>query len=190
MNEIAGLVKIFFEELKGLQKWLAFLIVFGLFMISIQEYENLTGHFELGRAERKIALLKELQSMSDANIQSHPELKPIYQKIVSDLTSFESPKSILPSLVFVNLHDSVVFGKAISGAFLIFVMSLLGFPGAIKAKIEIPWLILISVLLLSTSIIFGWIGTLIPTIYNPWVNYIGFPLLQFGAIYFLASRMK
>lgn len=38
--------------------------------------------------------------------------------------------------------------------------------------------------------ILGWIGSVIPTIANPWVNYIGYPVLQLIALIALTIKPK
>ena len=36
----------------------------------------------------------------------------------------------------------------------------------------------------------GWIGSIVPTIINPWINYIGFPILQLIALISLTMKTK
>ncbi|MDD3231088.1 MAG: hypothetical protein PHE09_18020, partial [Oscillospiraceae bacterium] len=36
--------------------------------------------------------------------------------------------------------------------------------------------------------VLGWIGYIIPTIFNPWINYIGYPVLQLIALIALAVK--
>jgi lysylphosphatidylglycerol synthetase-like protein (DUF2156 family) len=187
-NSIISFLNVFFDGLKGLQKWFALLLLIVIIMIGVQEYEKLTRQFELSKIERKTTLLKELQSISDAGIDNHPELQKIYQEIVSELASLDSSKSVFPNFITLSFHDSVVLGKAISGASFLIIVLVGGLLQDIKRKTLGVMTFIAVTLFLFSAIILAWIGTLIPTLYNPWVNYVGFPLLQVGIIFFLAYR--
>lgn len=45
-----------------------------------------------------------------------------------------------------------------------------------------------GVALLPIAALFAWIGTLIPTLYNPWVNYLLFPWVQFAVLFLLLHK--
>ena len=81
---------------------------------------------------------------------------------------------------------SVAFWKAISGASFWLLFAIAALFGAFGDENKVAGVIGLSII----GAIFGYIGALIPTIYNPWVNYLGFPALQIGVILFLSSRSK
>lgn len=146
----------------------------------------MTGRFYLTKLERKVALLRDLQTIAIEGTDGHPELAEIYEQAASELSSFDihtpAPHAPAPA-------DSVTLGKAISGAFL-WVAGLVAstFLEIRKNRRLTGMVIGRGVALLPIAALFAWIGTLIPTLYNPWVNYLLFPWVQFAVLFLLLHK--
>jgi len=59
-----------------------------------------------------------------------------------------------------------------------------------KAGKVTGFIISIGIVITLIAWLFAWIGIKIPTLINPWVNYIGFPLIQIGIINMLSRKKK
>jgi hypothetical protein len=163
------------------------LIISGLFV-----YEQITNTIYLTKLEKKVALLKELQSIAGAGIQNNSELYPIYLELVGELSTFNptNPSDKPPSIAAdAPRNDPVRTGKAVSGALLwiILLFFVVGYQLRIDRKFT-PVSIALVIFFIVVSGIFAWIGALIPTLYNPWVNYLLFPLFQMGALLWVVRK--
>ncbi|TEU15132.1 MAG: hypothetical protein E3J21_13990 [Anaerolineales bacterium] len=190
MKDTADLIIGLFKELKLPLRWIAVIVSVILFVLGVLGYEHLTGHFYYGRLEKKIALLKELQLIANEGIASNQELYPIYQSAVEELTHYEVRGLPFPPLPSVSFGDPVTWGKAISGASVWLLFLIVGVSSDVKKAGRISGATIgAAVLVIIIATVFAWVGTIIPTIFSPWVNYIGFPAIQ-SALFFLLFRKK
>ena len=175
------IIKDFLEGLDQRRKRFALIGIGLLVLLSFLIIDYWTGWSYYGNLEKKTALLESLHKLSVEGIAQDPGLYPIYQDIVSDLTDRTTPNISIPSLAFIS---SETFWKAISGAsfWLIFVIA--AFFGTFGKENIIVGIVGVGFI----ALFFGIVGALIPTIVNPWVNYIGFPLLQIIVVLFLSRR--
>ncbi len=153
-------------------------------------FENLTDYAYFSRMERKVYILKNLNELAKDDISSKPELNSIYQDVVSELESYQiEPFSF--SRAFSNFGSIIPkmpseFWKYISGGFLGFIVAIAGFVDRKKGNEKwssIFWGGLVFGMLM------GLIGVFIPKIYNIWINYIGFPVLQIVAILLFSRKV-
>lgn len=166
--------------------------VFILFIIvaTLITFENLTGYAYFSRMERKVAILKSLNDLAKDDISSKPELNSIYQDTISELKSYKvetfSLSGFFSGFGIVIPQIPSEFWKFISGGFLGFMVAIAGLVD--KRKGNEKWG---STFMggLVFGILFGIIGAVIPTIYNVWVNHIGFPIIQIAGI-LLFSRIS
>lgn len=191
MNEIASFIVSLFQGLKLPFRWFAVVLSLSLLFGGIWGYERLTGHFYLSRLERKITLLEDLQSVANAAIENHPELQQIYTNTVEELDSFDVSQPFFPNLPSINLGDTTAIGKAISGAFFWIIVLVFGVLSETKKAGKLTGMVIfLGIVIGLIALLFAWIGTLIPTVLNPWVNYIGFPLIQFGILLLITRKKK
>jgi hypothetical protein len=191
MKDIALFLVGLFEGMKIPQRWLIILLVLIIASLGLAGYERLTGAFAFNRLEREVDILLKLQTMADAGIINHPELKQVYERISNDLSSLESREFGIPSMPVINIKNPVTFGKAISGAFIWIVVAIFGFVteyGKTKRLSAMTFALVSTVLLIG--MLFAWIGTIIPTFFNPWINYILFPAVQLGVLVLLTRKRK
>jgi hypothetical protein len=194
MDKIAEFVVSLFRDLKLPYKWGAIGVILTLIVLGVWGFERVTGQFYLSRLERKTTLLTELKELRDSGITQDPELNKIYQNLVKDLESFsvKQPIASTSGTGEIDFTNPVTLGKAISGGFPWILIFIIGIPIDIKKNKRITGTtIFIGIFILSIALLFAWIGMLIPTIVNPWVNYIGFPILQiFVLVYFSVKSAK
>jgi hypothetical protein len=95
----------------------------------------------------------------------------------------------LKKVIIYLSSDPVILRKGISGAS-IPLMILFGIViRKIKGKqYATSDFIYIMIGLSIVALFFGWIGTIIPTIYSPWINYIAFPVLLFVLLGIILNR--
>jgi hypothetical protein len=177
-----------FQGLKLPIKWFAIFLCLVLLSGVIWGYERLSGNFYLSRLERKITLLADLQKIANSGMDIHPELIDIYNSSVKELDSFEVSQSFIPSLKPINLGNTTIW-KSLSGASIWIIVLVAGVASEIKKVGKVTGMVIfLGVVLALIALLFAWFGAIIPTILNPWVNYIGFPLIQFGILYFATRK--
>jgi len=182
MKEFAEFVVGLFRDLKLPTRLAALICILIVVLVAFLFYEHFTGYFYYARLTRRVELLQALQNLKLAGVDKNPELSPIYQSMVTQLS--RDKYDLTPVNRFLwnwpgSPLESDALYKAISSA--------------------LPWVILIvaalfqevwssgridrfSILLCAFMLIFAGlaasIGAAIPTILNPWVNYIGVPIVE------------
>ena len=191
MKEVAEFIVTLFNSLRLPLRGLAILLCLVASVLGLVWYEHLTGHFYFARLERKIALLKELQDIASQGIETRHELYPIYESVVNELAEYEVRVAAIPWLPSVNLGDPVIWGKAISGASVWILFLVIGVSSDVQKNGKLTGTTIgVGIVVLMIAALFAWLGTLIPTILNPWVNYIGFPVVQAVVLYLLGRKKK
>jgi hypothetical protein len=189
MKETASFFVGLFEGLKLPIRWVAIIFSIVLIIMGIWGYEKITGQFYLSKLEKKVQLLKELQAIADAGVQNNPELFPIYEKTVNEISKYDVRELSFSTFISINMGEPSVLGKAISGAIIWIIVLLIGVSTEIQKAGKITGMaIAVGFVVLIVAALFAWIGTLIPTIYNPWVNYITFPMTQLVVLILLSRR--
>ncbi len=176
MKEVAELIASLLKELDSRRKWIAIALFAILILALMSGFEYFTGHFYYESLEKKVRLLKELQIISNAGIASNSDLYPIYRSAVEELSR---PRELRIALPLEYLADPVTIGKAVSGALVWLVILIFGVASERKKGTFAGITVAVAVVLLFIATLFGWIGSILPTVLNPWVNFIGFPLAQF-----------
>jgi len=140
-----------------------------------------TGWNYYGSLAKKVGLLKELHALAKDHIAANPQLYRIYRETEDEVAMRRVSPFAIPSL-----SPSVTFWKAVTGSLFWFVLLLAVLFGSFGEKDRIGLAIFMVVL----GGLFGFAGTLIRTLYRPWVNYIAFPIAQLLGVVFLGSRIK
>lgn len=189
MDKLAAFVVELFQGLKSSARWVAVFLTLIAIGIVFYGYERSTGQLYFSRLERKIALLRELYELKNSGIEQYPELYIIYEDTVAELTAFKIVRPQSTQLPSIDWRNSETIGKAISGSFLWLLVFVFGIASEIRKSGKITgFIITLAVFLLLIVLLFAWFGVLIPTIINPWVNYILFPLLQIVALIYISTR--
>jgi hypothetical protein len=124
--------------------------------------------------ERKVSLLKELNSLAQDNISQNSDLNPIYQNLVAELARSGAPPILAPSF-------AIGLAKFFSGASIWFILLMFAlFLGAkpndksISRDDSMTGLVMLG-------LFFGVINVVLPFI-SPLYNYLGFPLVQVALV--------
>ncbi|MCK6626381.1 MAG: hypothetical protein L6R45_14540 [Anaerolineae bacterium] len=147
--------------------------------------ENQFGLVFFWNLERKVALLKELNSLAQDGITQNNELNPIYQSLVGELARSETPPIL-------TLSFAVGFWKFFSGASFWFVLLVLALFVGAKPDDENITVDDSMTGLVMLGLIFGVVGVFLP-FYSPLINYLGFPLSQmllYGIFYLWWRKRK
>jgi hypothetical protein len=172
------LIKTLFEGLDLRRRWLAILSFGILFGLCLLIFEQMTGTIYYNNLEKKVELLQELNTLeNEGHISSNPELKRVYDETVQELNLRPVRPFRFPTTILVS---SVPLWKVISGATLGFVLAF----SFIFQKEPNTNAFTAAVIM---AILGGIIGYWIPTIYSPWINYIGFPIFQILVLVTTAS---
>jgi len=174
MKEILNSLEALFLQF-NFRRLFFWLFIIGLASAILFTWESLTGYFFFTSVERKITLLKELNSLAKDGISQDSELSPIYNEIVAELTTYKIHS--IPQLS--DLKFERVW-KFVSGAFLGLAVAIAGLGD--RSKPGKKWKSTVSGGVF-VGIVLGVIGIFLPTFYSPWVNYLGYPILQVIVIF-------
>jgi len=191
MEDFAVIIAGLFQGLKSYIRWVIILVLMIVLIVGFWEYERLSGHFYLDRLEAKVTMLKDLQTISAQGFDDRPELYQAYMSAINELNDFEVLVPLIPPITISSPREASIIGKAISGASVWIVILIAGISMELpKARKSISRLVTIIIGVLLLIGLFSWIGTLIPTLFNPWVNYLGFPILQIYILWLISRKGK
>lgn len=191
MKDIASFIVSLFKGLKLPLRWLAIVLTVLLIVFTLLAYEHLTGHFYFNKLEKKVSLLKELQLIANEGVDANKDLLPIYESAVDELAQYQVRTLAFSHFAYVNFGDPVTWRKAISGASIWLLILVVGVSSDVKKTGKFSGTTIgVAIVTVVVAALFAWIGTIIPTILNPWVNYIGFPMIQLALFYLLSRKKK
>jgi hypothetical protein len=182
MKELVGIIKSLLEGLDFRRRWFAIVIFFALALAVLLGFEYFTGFNYYRSLEKKVKLLKELHTLAQDDIAQNQDLNRVYQETIEELSSRKVSSLTLPSVVFAS---SVTFWKAVSGASIWALFAILALFGVFGREKKAAGTIILGIV----AILFGYLGTIIPTIHNPLVNYFAFPVIQLAILLLLGSKM-
>jgi hypothetical protein len=191
MKDIANFIVSLFKGLKLSLRWLAIILTLLLITFGLLTYENFTGHFYFSKLEKKVTLVKELQLIANEGVDTNKDLFPIYESAVDELAQYNVRTLAFPHFSYVNFGDPVTSGKAISGASVWLLILVVGVSSDVKKAGKLSGTTIgVAIVIIVVAVLFAWIGTIIPTVFNPWVNYIGLPVIQLAFFYLFSRRKK
>lgn len=191
MDKLAAFVVELFQGLKSSARWIAIIFTFIAIGVVFYGYERSTGQLYFSRLDRKITLLKELYELKNSGIEQYPELYAIYQDAVDELTEFKIVRSQNIQLRPIDWRNPETIWKAVSGSFVWLLILIFGVSSEIGKIGKITgFILLLVVTLFLIAILFAWFGAAIPTIFNPWINYILLPVLQIAALVYFSTKAE
>lgn len=165
-----------FKEEFDVRRLLLLPAVVIILIVALLVLDSVTGFLFFINMERKVAILNELHSLAQDGITQDPELSPIFQKMVAELAAYKPVSLSIPRISAITeipgLED---FLKFLSGAFLPLAVAVDAYFRREQRKEEWKHTVVGGLVL---ALVFGFIGILLPTFYRPWVNYLGYPILQ------------
>lgn len=191
MKDLASFLASLFKDLKLPLRWVAVILSVLLVVMLLLGYERVTGHFYFSSLEKKVAILKDLQAIANEGVSSQYELYPIYRSAVKELAQYEIHGLTFAVFPSASLGNENTLGKAISGTFVWLLILVIGVSSDVKKERRVTSrTIVTAVFLIIVAAVSAWIGAIIPTLWNPWVNYVGFPLLQIVLLYWAFGKSK
>lgn len=183
MKELLALITSMLAGLDIRRRWLATVGALGLAITLLYLFELGTGWLYFRNLEKKVALLSQLRSLEEKGIAQSPVLRPIFEQAASDLAARGTSPASWPTLGFTG---STALWKGLSGASLWILFALLGLGGTFGKDSRLAAFLVLGIV----AIVLGVIGSILPTVYNPWVNYISFPLLQLVLLIVISGRAQ
>lgn len=139
------------------------------------------------RIEKRVDILRELSEIDLETISKSPALQEEYNAVLSEIAN-QRKWSIFGANTSgqdENLRN-ISFYKFVSGGILMWIITILvPFMDTFESRGSKVIAFLICTLV---GVILGWIGYMIPTFFNPLINYIGFPSLQLVLLISLVSK--
>ena len=141
--------------------WLVFVGAFFLFGLSV--FEKYTEYFRLSRLSQSTELLSKL-SVIDAN-KLDPSLRLTYSSVKDELSKIVLRERVGEQMVDTLFERAMKFIFGAGPMFLLMVAGVYGMRGT-KHALKLT----VILLFLLAEAFFGWIGTLLPTIWWPYFN--------------------
>ena len=127
--------------------------------------------FYFGRMEKRISILNKITQVDTDALAKNKILEEEYVSILNDIK--KQPEKSINNIIISNGGNRT--GKFISGGLLAWLISLwIPFVKTFKGKGD---KFLGFILCVVFGVLLGLISSIIPTIINPWINYVGFNLL-------------
>lgn len=143
--------------------------------------------FYYKRISDRVEILEKVSVLDSDLIAQNPTLKAEYERILVEISN--QPESMVSSILTKETSRNATVAKFITGGLLFWVIALCCFW--IKGFKNIGYRLFGFFFFLIIGVFFGFIAKAIPTIFNPWVNCIGFPItLIILAALLLTSNKK
>lgn len=169
-------------------KFYAALAVMVIIVILIFPYID-ANFFFFNRIEKRVEILQSLSEIDMEKVSRLPVLQKEYDSILSEIEKQRewSISGVIASEQSSTASNNSLFKFLSGGSFAWIIALCVPFMNTFKDKKTKVFGFLLLILLGG---FLGGIGYIIPTISNPWVNYIGFPILQLIALIALAVKPK
>lgn len=159
--------------------WTFFILIVTLLIFYI--YESYTGNFYFSRVNKKIDLISKIDNLVEGDSLMHKNIVNELNVIVSEVSNYKTKKGFDEKVIFSkNLIEGLFkFLTALIVPLIIIIYSLYE-----KDETERKNMMFGGILI---GLIGGLVAIFIPTIYQPWVNYIGFPVIEFVILAIIGS---
>jgi len=181
LKELIKVIIGFFDGLEVRLRWSLLAVVVTVVVSLLVGIEFFTGFAYYGSLQRKVNLLRELHALARDNISTRPELYRIYEETVAQLDRRTVPLIGIPTVA-----PSIAFWKFLSGSSFFLLMAVLAIVVTFGEERRTIGVVSMGIL----AALMGYVGTLIPTVGHPVVNYVGFPAAQVAVLYVLSKRSK
>ena len=143
--------------------------------------------FFYNRIEKRVSILQSLSEIDMEKVSQYPALQGEYDAIISEIEK-QRELSISNAISSEQTTNNIPLFKFLSGGALAWIIALcVPFMNTFKDN---KTKVFAFLLLILFGGILGGIGYIIPIIFNPWINYIGYPVLQLIALIALAIKPK
>jgi hypothetical protein len=181
MDKLIELISDLFSKLNPRGKWGAIIGVIIGIMVLIIIGESFTGINFFNKMQKKVDILSDLYEMSEIETEPNNELKEVYQETINEISQYE----VKPlELQLPNINNEK-FIKGLTGGLIWFVFGIMAFWNVFGKENSIVG----GVFMLLIGLFFGWIGTVLPTMGKPWVNYVFLPIIELILLLLLGSYL-
>ena len=143
--------------------------------------------FYYKRINDRVDILSKVASLDESTIRNNPTLQKEYESILSEISN--QPESMLTNLLVKETNPRTNTIKFISGGVFMWFLAICCF---FINGFEKPWhRIIVVILFILFGTVLGFIAKATPNILSPWVNYIGFPIIELIVLaLFITSSKK
>lgn len=139
------------------------------------------------RIEKRVNILQSLSEIDVEKVSQYPALQKEYDAIIPEIEK-QRELSISNAISMEQTSSYIPLFKFLSGGALVWIITLcIPFMNTFKDK---KTKVLTFFLLAIFGGILGGVAYIIPTIFNPWINFVGFPVLQLIMLIALAMKPK
>ena len=143
--------------------------------------------FFYNRIVKRVTILDDLSKIDMEKISQSPTLQQEYDAILAEIEE-QRELAFSSTISSKQTQSKVPLIKFLSGGILAWIVTLcVPFMNTFENK---KAKILAFLLLALFGGFLGWIGYIVPIIINPWVNYIGYPILQIIMLIALTVKPK
>lgn len=164
--------------------FLILFILFALFYI----FEIYTGHFYFTRLNKKVDILTRIDKQIPKDSPIKNEIYNQYELIVKDISKYKVSKRIpLGKIGVIKLTEKSIQNifKFLTALIIPLIFFIFGTKKeSPKGKRDM----LVGTIVIG--IVSGFIALFIPIVYKPWVNYLGFPIIQFTILMAIGIFIK
>lgn len=143
--------------------------------------------FFYSRIEKRVSILQSLSEIDMKKVSQYPAWQEEYDAIILEIEK-QRELSISSTVSSTQTRNNSALFKFLTGGALAWIIALcVPFMNTFKDR---KTKVLAFLLLALFGGILGWIGYIIPNIFNPWINYVGYPVLQLIILIALVIKPK
>lgn len=131
--------------------------------------------FYYKRINDRVDVLAKISALDENSIQSNPALQKEYDNILVELSN--QPENLVINIFTEEKDSAMKTAKFVTGSLLSWLLAVYSLFSKKAGKLLNRFLS--CILLVVFGIVFGFIASSIPNFFNPIVNCIGMPILQF-----------
>lgn len=142
--------------------------------------------FYYKRINDRVEVLAKVSSLDYDSIEQNQTLKKEYERIMIEISN--QPESMVSNILTKETSEAATIAKFVTGGLIFWIIAICCF--FIKGFKNIGYKFLGFILFVIVGTIFGFIARSIPTVFNPLVNCIGFPVIQIIFVALLLTSNK
>lgn len=178
-----GLIELFRHNYKRPRLWVGLAAVVVVFILVFPYIDS--NFFYYSRMEKRIQILEQLISLDEEAIEHNQAYKDEYESILQEVEQ-QRDRSVnsvmnraidtIGSIVTAGMAQGNKYLKFLSGAALsLLILIWIPFMNTFNRRSD---KIIAFIIVLFIAGLLGWIASILPILFSPWVNYIGAPVVQ------------
>lgn len=173
---------------RNLKKPRFYAVLAGLLIVLVLIFPYIdANYFFYNRIEKRVSVMQSLSEIDMGKVAAFPALQEEYDAIISDIEN-QRERSIFGAGSSQPYSNDVQLFKFLSGGAIAWIITLcVPFMDTFKDR---KTKFLAFLLLALFGGVLGWVGYIVPTLFNPWINYLGYPILQLIALIALTIKPK